>query len=129
MKKLLLIIALFTMFATACKKDTDVTAQMTWEDSEYFDLKGKWKVCIYEGIYNFIDASDYSTEALETTNTSVGSATAVFTVNFKSYENYTVVAFFDRNDNGKFDSGENCDVEYGGVDAGEAKSFELTIDY
>ena len=129
MKKLLLIIALFTMFATACKKDTDVTAQMTWEDSGNFDLKGKWKVCIYEGPLNFISDDDYANSALETINTTVGSSSVVFTVNFKSVENYTVVVFFDKNDNGKFDKGENCDVEYDIVEAGEATTFNLEIKY
>jgi len=129
MKKLLLLIALIGLFATACKKDTDVTASMTWNDSQYFDLKDKWKVCIYEDALTFISADDYSKTALETMKTSVGSSTAVFTVNFKSYQNYTVVVFFDRNDNGKFDDGENCKVEFDTVEAGEATTFNLTIDY
>jgi len=129
MKKLLIIIALFTLFATACKKDTDVTAQMTWEDSQYFDLKDKWKVCIYEGAIGFLSADDYSKTALETLNTSVGATSAVFTVNFKSYENYTVVVFFDINGNGKFDDGENSSVEFDTVEAGEATTFKLTINY
>ena len=117
------------MFATACKKDTDVTAQMTWDDSEHFDLKGKWKVCIYEEAIGFLKEADYAKSALETQNTSVGASSVIFTVNFKSYENYTVVVFFDRNDNGKFDDGENCDVEFDTVEAGKSISFDMTIDY
>ena len=129
MKKLLLLIALIGIFATSCKKDTDVTASMTWNDSQYFDLKDKWKVSIYEDAITFINAGDYAKTALETMSTSVGATSAVFTVNFKSYENYTVVVFFDINGNGKFDEGENSALTFETVEAGEATTFNLSIDY
>ncbi|MCK5846779.1 MAG: hypothetical protein KAG84_05015 [Bacteroidales bacterium] len=129
MKKLLLLVALLGLFATACKKDTDVSASMTWNDSQHFDLKDKWKVCIYEGAITFISDSDFDNSALETINTTVGASSVVFTVNFKSFENYTVVAFFDINGNGKYDKGENAAVKFETVEAGEATSFDISIDY
>ena len=129
MKKSLLIIALFTIIAASCSKDTDVMVQMKWNDSQNFDLKGKWKASIYKGALTFISNDEYAETALETKNTTVGSSSIDFTVNFKSTENYTVVVFFDDNGNDKFDEGENCDVEFDTVEAGEAITYEMEIDY
>ncbi len=131
MKKILLLFALFAMFATtACKKETGITAKMTWVDKDYFDLQGKWKITLYEGTLGFIDAEDYNATVVETKNIKVGDSEAVFSVTIGSYEGYTLVAFFDKNDNGKFDEGENCKVNFEvGVSKGEDESFELEIAY
>jgi len=131
MKKLVLLIALFAMFATtACKKETGITAKMTWVDKDYFDLQGKWKIALYEGTIGFLHEEDYNATVLETKNIKVGDKEAVFSVTIGSYEGYTLVAFFDKNDNGKFDDGENCKVNFEvGVSKGEDASFDLEIAY
>lgn len=113
----------------SCEKDTDVTANLTWNDVTYFDLNDGWKACIYEEAINFLNADDYTKTALETKDVKVGDATVVFTISIKSYQNYTVVVYNDLDSNGKYDEGENASVKFDGVDAGEAKSFDLTVNY
>jgi len=130
-KKILVLFALFAMFATtACKKETGITAKMTWVDKDYFDLHGKWKIALYEGTLGFHNADDYNAPVVETKNIKVGDSETVFTVTIGSYEGYTLVAFFDLNGNGKFDDGENCKVNFEvGVSKGEDESFDLEIEY
>jgi len=131
MKKLLLIIVVFTFFASACNKeeDTTLTAKITWKDESNFDLPDKWKATVYKGAFSFLKDADYSNTALETKDISVNTASMDFVVQCKDYENYTIVIFHDENGNNKFDKGENYGVEFDGVDAGKGGTYDISVMY
>ena len=128
-KILFLSLVAIAFMMTSCEKETNVSANLTWEDVDYFELTDNWKACIYEGAINFIDAEDYDLVALETKDVNVDDETVIFSVSVSSYENFTVVVYNDENSNSTYDEAEVASVEFGGVDAGETAAFDLTISY
>ncbi|NOZ48203.1 MAG: DUF2141 domain-containing protein [Chlorobi bacterium] len=129
MKKIILSLMALALLTISCNKETEISANLTWTDVDYFELSDNWQVSIYSGAINFINDSDYDLTAIDTKSVSVGDATVVFNVTVSTYENFTIVAFNDSNGNGKYDLAEPASVKFDGVDSGEAKAFDLTINY
>ena len=130
LRKLLLVFGVVVLFTTSCKKDTDISANLTWEDDSYYDFNdAKWKICIYDEALFFISDDDYNKTPFETKDIAIGTKTVLFTTEVKSYGSFTVVAFYDSNGDGKFTKSEYCKVEFDGVDAGEALTFDMNIVY
>ena len=118
------------MIFASCEKETTITINMTWTDSEYFDLSEEsFKVALYEEAINFINDEDYDKTPIETKDVAFEASNISLTASFSSYQNFTAVLFADLNNNGKYDKGENADASFTGFDAGEEASFELEMRY
>jgi len=131
LRKLLLVFGVVVLFTTSCKKDTDISANLTWEDDSYYDFNdAKWKICIYDEAISFVHDDDYNKTPFETKDIAIGTKTVLFTTDEVKYSsNFTVVAFYDSNGDGKFTKAEYCKVKFDGVDAGETLTFDIDIKY
>lgn len=77
----------------------------------------------------FIKNDNFEESAIETVDVAFEASTVALNTSFKSVENLTIVVFADLNNNGKYDMGENADVDFNTYDAGENKSIDMTISY
>jgi hypothetical protein len=127
--RLILSLIALAIIATSCETETPVTVNLTWEDSEYYELNDGWKASIYLEPINFLDAEDYDLEPIETKDVSVNDDLLVFNVSFSSYENFTVVIFNDLNNSGSYDEGENASVKFEMLEAGVDFAFDITVSY
>lgn len=129
-KTSVLLVALLAMTFASCEKETTITVNMTWTDSEYVDLSEEsFKIALYKDAINFIDDEDYDKTPIETKDVVFEAPNISLNASFSSYQNFTAVLFADLNDNEKYDKGENADIEFTGFDAGEEASFELEMRY
>ncbi|MBN2520165.1 MAG: hypothetical protein JXB17_06655 [Bacteroidales bacterium] len=115
--------------AWSCKKETEISANLSWEDVDGIVLSDDWKASLYEGALSFASDDDYSVAALETKDVNVDDESVIFTVTISSYENYSLVVFNDEDGDGKYTKGELADADFGGTDAGEILTFNLELSY
>jgi len=117
------------VLTTSCKKDTQVGANLTWDDKG-FGLTENWKASLYEDIVTFKDDGDYDVSPLEAKSIKVGDKTVFYDVSISGYSNFTILVFNDVNKNNKFDLEEiNYTYGFDGVDPGESVSIDITVRY
>lgn len=131
MKKLsLLVIALSAMFFTSCDKETTMTANITWEDSEYYELDGEiWMAAMYGDAIIKWDDSDYEKSPITSKTIDFETANLSFDHEFSSSESFTIVIFADLNENGKYDMGENSGQDFEVITAGDNTNFDISVSY
>jgi len=130
MKKILIFsLVTLSLSFVSCKKDTQVGADLKWNDVSYFELTSGWKASLYNEAISFLHDEDYNKAAVETKNIKVNDEAVIFNQSISQYENFTLVIFNDKNENGKYDHAEVAKVKFSGTDAGENLTFDITVDY